>query len=163
MSDTNSEPTTDPKANTDQTQGDPADLGDGGKKALDVERAARKVAEKSATDLKAKLDQIEAASLSDLEKAQRAATDAASELAETKSANLRMRVALEAGLPLEDVDRIKAGTEEDMLADAKSLAGRLGKVAATPKPDPSQGARGGDAGATTADQFAGAIEGMFTT
>ena len=160
MSDATSEPTTAPDS---QPQGDPADLGDGGKKALADERKARSAAEREAKALKARLDEIEAASLSDLEKAQRAATDAATKLAEYETANLKMRVALEAGLPLEDVDRIKGGTEEDMLADAKSLAARLGKAAGTPKPDPSQGARGGDAGATTADQFASSIEGMFTT
>ena len=157
------EPTTEQNANTEQSQGDPGDLGESGKKALADERKARSAAEREAKTLKARLDVIEAANLSELEKAQRAATDAATKLADYETLNLRMRVALEAGLPLEDVDRIKAGSEEDMLADAKSLAARLGKTAATPKPDPSQGARGGDAGTTTADMFAGAIEGMFTT
>jgi hypothetical protein len=101
-----------------------------------------------------RLKELEAANLSELEKAQKAAQEAASKLTEVETTNLRMKVALAAGLPLEDVGRIQGATEEELLEDAKSLAARLGKASATPKPDPSQGARGGNQSPSTADSFA---------
>lgn len=136
--------TTEVTTATTQTQGEPAELGDGGKAALVAERAARKSAEKSATDLKARLDKIEAANLSDLEKAQKEAVDAATRLVEYEKRTLRMEAALAAGLPAEDVDRLRGDTAEELLADAQSLAGRLAKTAATPLADLSQGARGNE-------------------
>lgn len=148
---------------TEQQQGEPAELGDAGKKALAEERKRAAVAEKEAKALKARLDEIETANLSELDKAKNRASEAETRLSQIEQTNTRMRVALEAGLPLEDVDRIKGETEDELLADAKSLAARLGKTAATPKPDPSQGARDGEAGTSTGDQFASAIGPLFTT
>lgn len=50
-------------------------LGEGGKKALESERAARKEAEKAASEYKARLDGIEAEKLTDLEKVQNSANE----------------------------------------------------------------------------------------
>src|SRR5690625_7506990 len=75
------------------TQGEPADLGEAGKKALAAERDARKAAEKASADLKAKLDQIEKANLSELEKAQLAAKEVQDQLAEITRQNLHNSVA----------------------------------------------------------------------
>ena len=141
-------PTPDPAAATtppatDPTpQGDPADLGDAGKKALAEERKRAAAAEKEAKALKARLDEIEAANLSELEKAQKAASDAAARLAEYERTTLRQKVALVKGVPADLVDRLRGDTEDEIAADADALLA-LVKAPTTPLPDPSQGARGG--------------------
>lgn len=50
-------------------------LGEGGEKALKAERAARKEAEKAASEYKARLDGIEAEKLTDIERATRTADE----------------------------------------------------------------------------------------
>lgn len=86
MSETTDAPTGAESEPQDTQQGatpdDVAELGEGGKKALSAEREARKAAEKTAAELKARLDEIEQANLSDLEKAQQAAKAAQDRLAE---------------------------------------------------------------------------------
>lgn len=150
------EPTTEP------IQGEPGDLGDAGKKALDAERKRATAAEREAKALKARLDQIEAANLSDLDKAKKAAADAEARLAEYEMTTLRQRVALSKGLPADLVDRLRGTTEDELAADADALLA-LVKAPTTPKPDPSQGARGGSPSTTTADQFAATVNGLFST
>ena len=56
-----------------------ADLGDGGKRALDAERRARKAAEKKAADAQAELDKIAEANKTEAEKAADRATKAEQE------------------------------------------------------------------------------------
>lgn len=133
---------TTPPVATDPPQGDPADLGDAGKKALDAERKRAAAAEREAKTLKARLDEIEAASLSELEKAQKAANDAAARLAEYEKTTLRQKVALIKGVPADLVDRLRGDTEDEIAADADALMA-LVNAPTTPLPDPSQGARGG--------------------
>ena len=142
------------------TQGEPADLGDAGKKALAAERDARKAAEKASADLKAKLDQIEKANLSELEKAQLAAKEAQDQLAEITRQNLRNSVALAKGVPADLAEFLTGDTEDELNAKADTLLARL-NAPTTPLPDPSQGARGGDGQKSVADQFAAALEGRI--
>lgn len=124
-------------------QGDPAELGDGGKKALAAERSRAAAAEREAKALKARLDELETANLSELDKTRKAAADATARLAEYEKRSMRQEAALAAGLAVEDVDRLRGDTPEELLADAKSLAERLSaRTTATPKPDLSQGAKG---------------------
>lgn len=130
---------------TTATQGDPAELGDGGKKALDAERKRAAAAEREAKALKARLDEIEQANLSELEKAQRAAADSAKLLDDFKKANLRQKVALEKGVPAKWVDRLRGETEEEIAADADEILADLVKddrTPNTPKPDRTQGGSG---------------------
>lgn len=127
---------------TEQTQGDPVELGDGGKKALDAERKRAAAAERSAKALQAQLDEIKQANLSDLERAQQAAAESAARLAEYEQTTIRQRVALAEGVPPELVDRLRGATEEEYTADAQALMA-LVKAPTTPRPDPSQGARDG--------------------
>lgn len=64
------EGTTSPESGTETPEGgQPAELGEAGKKALDAEREQRKAAEKSAKELKVRLDELERAQMSDQEKA----------------------------------------------------------------------------------------------
>ena len=76
-------------------QGEPAKddepLGEGGKKALSAEREARTVAERRAAELQAKIDKIEAANMSDLERAQKAAQDAQETAAKATLEAMRYR------------------------------------------------------------------------
>ena len=145
------------------TPNDVADtLGEGGKKAIAAEREARKAAEKTAAELKAKLDEIEQANLSDLEKAQAAAKAATDRLAEIEATNLRQKVAIEKGVPAKWVDRLRGTTEEEIAADADLILADVQQSPTTPKPDLSQGSQGSNANTSTADQFASAIESAFT-
>lgn len=140
-----------------------ADLGDAGKKALDAERKRAATAEREAKALKARLDELEAANLSELEKAQRAATEASARLAEYEKTMIRQRVALAKGVPADLVDRLRGDTEDEINADADSLLALVkSQTQTTPKPDPSQGARGAATG-STADQFASTVGSLFST
>jgi len=141
--------------NPEATQGDPADkpLGPNGEKALKSEREARAAAEKQAAELKAQLDQIEAANLSELERAQRAAQEAQSQLAEITRQNLRNSVALAKGVPADLVEFLTGESEQEISAKAEVLMARL-SAPTSPKPDPSQGAGSGAAKGSAADQFA---------
>lgn len=125
-------------------------------------RAALKKANKEAEQSRLKLKEVEDRDLSEMEKAQRRAEKAEKDLSDLQTSTLKQRVALEKGLPANLVGRLQGSTEEELAADADELLG-LVKTNGTPKPDPSQGARGGDPNATTADQFAAALQGQFST
>lgn len=124
------------------TQGEPADdetLGEGGKKALKAEREARTAAERQAAELKAKLDKIEAANMSDLERAQKEAAEAKEEAAKARTDALRFRVASQHGISEEDAELFLTGTDADTLT---RQATRLKERTPTaPKPDPTQGSQ----------------------
>lgn len=128
---------------TQQTQGDPAEqqLGEGGKKALDAERAARKAAEKATADLQTQLDKINQANESALEKAQREAKEAQEAAAKATSEALRFRVAAKHGISDEDADLFLTGTDEATLE--RQAARLVERTPAGPAPDPSQGGSGG--------------------
>lgn len=126
------------------------ELGDGGIKALQAERDARKAAEKTASEYAAKLKEFEDAKLSELEKAQNAANESAAELARLRMENTRSKVALSKGLPADLVEFLTGDTEEEVAAKADLLLSRLG-TPGTPKPDPSQGAKGSQAHALNGD------------
>lgn len=131
---------------------DTPDLGDAGQKAIKAERDARKAAERTATELAAKLKSIEDANLSDLERAQSAAAEAAQELAALRVENVRNRVALSKGVPADLIDFLTGSTEEEVAAKADILIARL-NTSGTPKPDPSQGAKGSTQKKSTGDMF----------
>lgn len=117
------------------------ELGDGGIKALQAEREARKAAEKTNAELAARLKEFEDSKLSELEKAQNAAAESAAELAKLRKDNIRNTVALSKGVPADLVEFLTGDTEEDVAAKADLLLARLNTPGA-PKPDPSQGSKG---------------------
>lgn len=127
-----------------QTQGEPADkqLGPNGEKALAAEREARKTAEKSAADLQAQLDKIAQANLSDLEKAQKQAQETQAKLDALTRQNTVSTIALAKGVPADLVEFLTGSTEDEISAKADLLLSRLG-TPKSPKPDASQGAKGG--------------------
>lgn len=141
MSEATTEATTD-KATETQTQGDPAELGEGGKKALDAERTARKAAEKATADLQTRLDELSRANESALEKAQRQAQEARELSQQLTVESLRFRIAAEKGIT-DNVDLIlTAGDEETMRRQADLWVSRTPETTAGPRPDLTQGGSG---------------------
>ena len=136
---TTTEATATPAAETTNTA--TQELGDGGIKALQAERDARKAAEKTSAELAAKLKEFEDSKLSELELAKRAADESAAELAMLRKANVRNTVALAKGVPADLVEFLTGDTEEDVAAKADILLARL-NAPTSPKPDPSQGSKG---------------------
>lgn len=141
-------------------------LGEGGKKALVSERAARKEAEQRAAELQSKLDEIARANESALERAQREAEEARAEAQAAVAEALRSRVAAAYGVGTQpgadgspsDADLFLTGADEATLtAQAQRLAAGRVDVSNTPKPDLSQGGSGVSPAASTADQFAAAL------
>lgn len=116
------------------------ELGEGGKKALQSEREARKQLERELADLRSKNKEYEDATKSAEEKqAERLA-----ELEESSTKNavrvMQYEVAAAKGLPLSAATRLTGDTQEALEADADELMKLLAPSApATPKPDPSQG------------------------
>jgi len=141
MSEVVTEPTAETKAPAEVEAPESQELGDGGKKALQAERDARKTAERTAAELTAKLKQFEDANLSELERTKKAAEESAAELAKLRTENVRNKVALDKGIPADLVEFLTGDTEGDIAAKADLLLARL-NTPGTPKPDPSQGAKG---------------------
>ena len=157
MSDTNTET---------RQQGDPEALGDGGKKALDAERARAADAEKRAKAAEARVAELEAAAADLSEKAKQAAmaADAEKQKIEAEKSGLelqvtRMKVGISEGLPMSLIERMQGDDEDSLRADAKELAGYVldKDPSPFPKADPSQGAKGSGS-LTIAEQFAAAFE-----
>ena len=123
-----------------EPQGDPVELGDGGKKALDAERKRANALDKQLKAILAQQEEAETAKLSELDQAKRMATESAARLAEYERTTIRQKVALEKGLPASLVGRLQGDDEESLSADADALLALL-NAPTSPKPDPSQGAK----------------------
>lgn len=99
------------------------------KDRLDRERAKFK----DYNDIKAKaakLDEIEQANLTELEKANGRITSAEQERDTAKAESLRLRIAVTHGISLEDADLFLTGTtEETLIAQAKRLSDRAAEQA----------------------------------
>lgn len=157
------DPPADPAKPADPPKDEP--LGDGGKKALDEERKARKAAEAEAAKLRKADEDRKLADKSELEQAQArqakaeqaaAAATARAVRAEVKAAATGWADPADAPRYLDDLATyVDAGGNVDTDAIEKALAAVLeakphlakstGATAARkPKPDPAQGARPGD-------------------
>ena len=138
-------------------QGDPDEpLREPGKKALDFERNRANELEKKLSGFIAEREAAETAKLSELEKAQKLANEASAELAKLRTENIRATVALSKGVPADLVEFLTGDTEGDIAAKADLLLARL-NTPGTPKPDPSQGARG-EANALNGDPLLSTIK-----
>lgn len=149
-------PVVEPVVTPDPAPKDEA-LGEGGIKALQSERDARAKAEKDLADARTQLQQIEDAKLSDIQKAQKDASDAAARVTALESANARL-TALAKYPVLEDYQDLVTGTDAASYeASAKRVSELLARTQApgTPKPDPSGGPRNEKTG-TLAEQIAAA-------
>jgi len=117
-------------------------------------------------DLKAKaakFDEIDAQSKSESEKAVERITAAETARIAAEARADRIEVALEKGLTPSQAKRLVGSTREELEADADELLKDLSESnkPRSPKPDPNQG-RSGSGTASTADQFAAALEPHFT-
>jgi len=130
--------------NPDPADAKPADadvpLGEPGKRALDAERTARKAAEKAASEAQAKLQEIEDAKLSEIDRAQKAAAEAQARLADITRQNLVNSRALAKGLPADLTGFINGEDEASVDAQIDTLLARI-NAPRTPAPDPGQGPR----------------------
>jgi hypothetical protein len=107
-----------------------------------------------------RLSELEAANLSESERATRRIADLEAELSKAQGAAVRRSVALAKGLPAELVDRLQGDSEAEIEADADALLAVLALRApqsGTPRPDPSQGARNGTATQLNSDGLEGAL------
>jgi hypothetical protein len=110
------------------------------KAELDRLRDALAKANKEAEKNRLRLKELDDAKLSEIEKAQRDAAEAAQELANLRRDSLRQRVALDTGLPAKWVARLHGDDEDALRADALEILADLNKPR-TPAPDASQGPR----------------------
>lgn len=154
-----------PKPAEPQPQGDPAGapLGENGEKALKAERDARKALEKEKSALQKQVDEIQAAQMSDLEKAQKQAKEAQETAAKATAEALRFRVAAKHSITDEDAELFLTGTDEATLErQAARLAEHAGPSTPTvPKPDLSQGGKP-SSGATSPEQaFASTLQNLM--
>lgn len=130
-------------------------LGEGGKKALAAEREARKALEKQIAAL-APLQKLAdalgtgtpaAGGKSEVELLNERFAEHEKTVAEERAARWRAEVAHEKGLTPAQAARLAGATRDELLADADALLALFPAAASanpgTPKPDPSQGARGG--------------------
>lgn len=152
-----------PPAGGDGDDGElPPDLGDAGKKAIDRMKAQRNEALATSKALEEKL-----AKLAPLEKLAAALGDSASgdgktdieavterlsqheaELAKERAARTRAEVIAEKQLTPKQAKRLQGSTREELAADAEEILRDFPDTPApgryTPRPDPSQGNRGGN-------------------
>lgn len=99
-------------------------LGDAGKRALAVERDARKAAEKRAADAERKAKEFEDRDLTEQQKLEKRAAEAEGKLTPLEQENARLRVALKKGLTGDKAalaERLRGSTEEELMADADEL------------------------------------------
>lgn len=116
------------------------ELGEGGKKALQSEREARKQLEREISELRSKNKEFEDASKTAEEKQ----AERLQELEKSSTTNalrvMQYEVAAAKGLPLSAATRLSGDSQEALEADADELMKLLGpSTPAPPKPDPSQG------------------------
>lgn len=140
---------------TQERQGDSdAPLGEAGKKALTAEREARKQAEKAAAQYKKQLEEAAQSQMSDLERAQAEAKTAVERAEAAERDVLRYRIAAAHGITEGDADLFLTGADEDTMTAQAARYTELNQAPTTPRPDPSQGAKGTTQPASTADAFA---------
>jgi hypothetical protein len=110
--------------------------------ALTREREARAQAEQAAQEAQRRLAEVQDQSKTAEERA-RDAAEAKSAAERTAAENLRLRVALDKGLPADLVDRLQGETQAELEADADTLVARLAppQPSTPPAPDLGGGAR----------------------
>lgn len=118
-----------------------AELGDGGKKAIEAEREARKIAEKRMRELEKSLKEYEDRDKTELQRANERAEAAERRAAEAEETARRNKVAAMKGVP---ASSLTGKTEEELIASADELiAWRDQNKTATPAPRRTAPAGGG--------------------
>ena len=148
---------------------DSGQLGEGGKRALDAERANAREQKARADEAERKLAELERERMTDAEKVvaerddwRRKYEEQSATLAARELAVLRSEVAAERGLTLAQARRLIGSTREELEADADAFRAELPTPPPspyppnTPRPDPSQGPSGGGASGGRATSVADA-------
>lgn len=133
-------------------------LGEGGLKALQAERDARAAAEKRAADAEAKIQAAEDAKLSDIDKANKKASDAEARATKLESDNARLAALAKHPVPEEYQDLVTGTDAASFEASAKKLSELHARAEGkAPKPDPvhESGNRSGDNNPTGGSLAAG--------
>jgi hypothetical protein len=138
-------------------------LGDAGKRAIQAERRRADSLDKELKALRAESESRANAELSELERVKKENTELLGNKAAADLATIRLQVALEMKLTTKEAARLQGTDYDTLLADAEefveSLAERdSGNKQSSPRPDPSQGAKGSGGAATPARQFADAFD-----
>jgi hypothetical protein len=136
-------------------------LGENGEKALKAERERATAAEKSAAALQKKLDEIAAANLSDLERAQKDAADAQAAATKAQAEALRYRVAAKNSISDEDAELFLTGTDEETLNKQAARLVERAPSSSTPKPDLTQGGKP-TAGSSPESDFESFMKGQLS-
>ena len=124
----NGAPTTPPANSTTApagTTGGESELGDAGKKAIQAEREARKVADKELAEARAKIKEFEDRDKSETQKLQEERDALKAENSRLAIENLRRDVAIAKGITPEAASRLVGTTREELEADADVLLGVL--------------------------------------
>jgi hypothetical protein len=110
----------------DDTGATSGELGDAGKRALDAERKARRIAEKRAQDAEAKVKEAEDADKTEVERltGQVATLTKQAEAAQAKAD--RFEIAAAKGLSLAQARRLVGSTKEELEQDADEMRAELG-------------------------------------
>lgn len=109
-------------------------LGDAGKRALDAERKARKLAEKRAAELETKVKEAEDAEKTEVERLQGQVATLSKEVEAATAKADRFEVAAAKGLSLAQARRLVGSTKEELEEDADALRADLGLDKENEKP-----------------------------
>ena len=141
-----------------ETQNTPEVLGEGGKKALEAERARAKQLEKDLKTAAAKLQEFEDRDKTEIEKATSLAQTAAQERDAAVTALMRYEVAAEKGVPTEALGLLVGSSREELETKADSiLAIMADSKASVTAPVVTQEGRAPEIVGSAADQFAAAM------
>lgn len=102
------------------------ELGDGGKRALDAERKARRTAEKRAQDAEAKVKEAQDAEKTEVERLQSQTADLTKRAEASEAKATRFEVAAAKGLSLAQARRLVGSTKEELETDADEMRAELG-------------------------------------
>lgn len=124
-----------------ETQGDPAALGEAGRKALAAERKRADEAEKARKALEAQLQEKENASLTETQRLQKQIEELQAAYQSSQLEAARGRVIAAEGIPTALATFVQGSDEAELIASAQALKAALADVTkpGTPAPDPSQG------------------------
>ena len=129
-------------APSERQQGDPAELGEAGRKALAAERKRADDAEKAQKALQAQLDKAADASLTETQRLQKQLEELTSQYQASQLEATRNRVIAAEQIPSSLAGFVSGDDEAAMVASAQALKTALAEASkpGTPVPDPSQGA-----------------------
>lgn len=136
------DPTPDDPA-TGDTDPEKPDLGDAGKKALDLERKARRDAERQLKETADRLKVLEDKDKSDSDRLTEKVTQLEKDLATATARADRFEVALDKGLDMTRAKRLTGTTRDELEADAEELKGWTAGESAPPPGKPTEDLKGG--------------------